>query len=58
MKNKNSKMKEDKKGKFELETGEDTTKYGEFVCSYFAWVSPEQQKQKVEKMQKITKNSK
>ena len=33
----------------ELEIGEDTTKYGEFVSSYFAWVSLPKQKEKVEK---------
>lgn len=40
--------------KFEAETGEDATKYGEFVCSYFAWVTPEEQKKTVEKMEKIS----
>lgn len=38
------------------EVGEDATKYGEFVCSYFAWVPPEEQKEKVEKLQDITEN--
>ena len=40
----------------ELEIGEDTTKYGEFVSSYFAWVSLPKQKEKVEKLENITKN--
>lgn len=37
------------------EVGEDATKYGEFISSYFAWVSLPEQKAKVEKLQKITK---
>ena len=39
------------------EYGEDASKYGEFILSYFAWLSPEEQKQKTEKLQKITKNN-
>lgn len=40
--------------------GEDTTKYGEFISSYFAWVSLPEQKEKVEKLEEITekKNNK
>lgn len=34
---------------------EDSTKYGEFVSSYFGWVSPENQKDRVEELEKITK---
>ena len=34
---------------------EDATKYGEFVCSYFAWVSLPEQKEKAEELQNITK---
>lgn len=37
------------------EVGEDSTKYGEFISSYFAWVSLSQQKEKVEELEKITK---
>lgn len=37
------------------EIGEDATKYGEFVSSYFGWVSLEEQKRQAEKLQKITK---
>ena len=37
------------------EVGEDATKYGEFISSYFAWVSLPQQKEKVEELQDITK---
>lgn len=38
-----------------LEVGEDATKYGEFISSYFAWVSLPEQKEKVEELQDITK---
>lgn len=37
------------------EVGEDATKYGEFVSSYFAWVSLPDQKEKVEELENITK---
>ena len=37
------------------EVGEDATQYGEFVSSYFAWVSLTQQKEKVEELEEITK---
>ena len=49
---------EAKKQESELlsEVGEDTTKYGEFISSYFAWVSLPKQKEKVEKLENITKN--
>lgn len=40
----------------DCEVGEDATKYGEFISSYFAWVSLPQQKENVEKLEKITKN--
>lgn len=43
---------------FGTEVGEDTTKYGEFVCSYFAWISLPEQKEKAEELQNITKKSK
>lgn len=39
----------------EVEVGEDATKYGEFISSYFAWVSLPEQKEKVEKLQEMTK---
>ena len=39
---------------FIKETIEDTTKYGEFISSYFAWVAPEKQKENVERLEKIT----
>ena len=34
---------------------EDVTKYGEFVSSYFAWITLEQQKKRAEEMQNMTK---
>lgn len=37
---------------------EDVSKYGEFVATYFAWISPEKQKQKAEELTKITKKNK
>lgn len=37
------------------EVGEDATKYGEFISSYFAWVSLPKQKEKVEELENITK---
>ena len=40
------------------EVGEDATKYGEFISSYFAWVSLPEQKEKVEKLEDITKKEK
>ena len=40
------------------ETGEDATKYGEFVSSYFGWVTPKQQKEKAEKLEKIGRQKK
>lgn len=40
-------------GKYEV--GEDTTKYGEFVSSYFAWISLPEQKENAERLQNITR---
>lgn len=40
---------------FGVEVGEDSTKYGEFVSSYFAWIPLPEQKQKAEKLQNMTK---
>lgn len=40
------------------EVGEDITKYGEFVSSYFAWISLPMQKEKAEKLEKMTKKEK
>ncbi len=40
------------------EVGEDGTKYGEFISSYFAWVTLPEQKEKVEELQNMTKKNK
>lgn len=45
-------MNEDKKSSNSIE---DTTKYGEFVSSYFAWTTLEKQKQNAKEMDKMTK---
>ena len=37
---------------------DDTTKYGEFVTSYFAWLPLEKQKKKAKEMEEITKDDK
>lgn len=55
--NKETKRKNMKEAReeFGVEVGEDTTKYGEFISSYFAWVSLPEQKAKAEKLDKMTK---
>ena len=37
---------------------EDTTKYGEFVSSYFAWLTLDRQKKTAKKLENITKKGK
>ena len=51
-------MKKDKIDKFKNEFGQmyDTTKYGEFVSSYFAWVPLAKQKERAKDMENITKD--
>ena len=44
------------RNEFGVEVGEDATKYGEFISSYFAWISLPEQKEKVKKLEKVTKN--
>ena len=39
----------------DFEVGEDATKYGEFISSYFSWVSLPYKKERVEELQNITK---
>lgn len=34
---------------------EDVTKYGEFVTTYFAWVTPERQKKRAKELNEMTK---
>lgn len=40
------------------EVGEDSTKYGEFISSYFAWISLPNQKERAEELDAMTKNEK
>ncbi len=50
--------KEEKEEQVEIgrnEVGEDATKYGEFISSYFAWVSLPNQKDRVEELENMTK---
>ena len=37
------------------ELGEDSTQYGEFISSYFAWKTLSEQKNIVDKLENITK---
>ena len=37
---------------------EDVTKYGEFVSSYFAWLTLERQKKQTKKMENMTEEDK
>ena len=37
------------------EVGEDSTKYGEFISSYFAWISLPNQKERAEELNAMTK---
>ena len=39
------------------EVGEDNTKYGEFVSTYFAWIPLSKQKEKAREMEEMTKKS-
>ncbi len=36
---------------------EDETKYGEFISSYFAWITLERQKEICEKLENVTKDN-
>lgn len=47
-------MKEKNNEKYEI--GEDTTRYGEFITSYFAWLPLSVQKEKVKDLENITSN--
>ncbi len=44
--------------KNEPEVGEDSTKYGEFISTYFAWIPLPEQKENAERLQNITKKDK
>ena len=43
-------------GKKRHEVGEDATKYGEFVSSYFGWIPLPKQKEIAKKLENITKD--
>ena len=45
------------KTKEEIGEIEDTTKYGEFVSSYFAWLTLDRQKKTAGKLENITKKN-
>ena len=49
---------ENKKNKFnkELDKFEDSTKYGEFISSFFTWNTLEGQKERARKLEDMTKN--
>ena len=53
--NTNDKAKEQSK-KMNMEVGEDTTKYGEWMSSFFGWITPDQQKGRTEELNNMTKN--
>lgn len=56
---KNKKEEKEKQVEYGIaEVGEDATKYGEFISSYFAWVSLLEQKEKVEKIEEMTEEKK
>lgn len=40
-----------------VEVGEDTTKYGEFISSFFEWNTLEGQKKRAEKLEDLTKKN-
>lgn len=45
----------DKKKSNKKEYGEDATKYGEFVSSFFGWITPKHQKERAEELEKLGK---
>ena len=46
------------KNKKEKINGENHTKYGEFISSYFAWMSLDKQKEDANKLSNITEDKK
>jgi hypothetical protein len=48
----------DKKNINKKEIGEDGTKYGEFVSSFFGWITPRHQKEKAEELENLGKQKK
>ena len=54
MDEKKKKNKQDVMDISSIEVGEDTTKYGEFISSFFDWNTLTEQKRKAEKLENIT----
>lgn len=55
MENNHKSQTEELKGEINnMEDEEDVTKYGEFVSSYFAWLTLDKQKSKAKKFEKMT----
>ncbi len=44
----------DKKKIEKKKTGEVATKYGEFVSSFFGWITPKHQKERAEELEKLS----
>lgn len=40
------------------QVGEDATKYGEFVSSYFSWITLDEQKKRAKELNTMTKKGK
>lgn len=54
----NNRKAETSKMKEEIGEMEDATKYGEFISSYFAWMTLERQKQLAKRMEEIDSKNK
>lgn len=54
----NNRKAETSKVKEEIGEIEDATKYGEFISSYFAWMTLERQKQLAKRMEEIDRKNK
>lgn len=44
-----------KRCRFHLKLRDDSTKYGEFVCSCYKWLPPEEQKEQAKHLEDVTK---
>ncbi len=49
-------MKKNNKKNKDIEKTEPATKYGEFISSYFNWITLDKQKEVVENLENITKD--
>ncbi len=47
-----------KKKSNKKEYGEDATKYGEIVSSFFGWITPKHQKDRAEELEKLGRTKK